>query len=646
MARQTTLIEFGPSTALLLARLLNSAGDAKTAIAVLRAAVVRFPGDPWANYELATIFNKTDPPQADESIRFYTAARALKPETGWDLAEVLHKKGRDDEAEALLGELARLDREPTRILLQLSQWLRQRGKKDEARSVVDRMIAPFRERVRREPDDGLTYRRIAVLLWLSGDRNGAAAAYRQTAKVDPKDAECRRELGVLLFRQGDCPGAIAAYREAIHIGPIRASDHYALAAAMERLGDQTGEIAELREALRIERPLQNQQSRAASVMSEITLFDDCYLDTAATFFLLAASSIDFFEERGYTALGNGLAESGDLSGATAAYLEAIRLGESRDQGSKAAPHAYLGSARRLTGALPGAIAAYREAIRLEPENAEARYGLGMSLAESGDVPGAIAVFRKAIQHEHLQQVEQFRLLRVIVMARRSDETIAALRRVREQVRDEMTIGRAIDLAIGQFEQLSKRGARIPMIFRLSSRGNNLAAHCYWRRFFAASAAIWSAGFAADPKLAEDMKAQNRYNASCSAVLAAAGKGIDKPPLDAMATTRWRHQALEWLKADLTYLAQHAGGGVPEAKARMIRTLQHWKSDRDLAGVRDEPELAKLPEPERKDWRALWSEVAELLNNAEKLSDGEEEARLDGFVQGIDRGRSPLVLPTT
>ena len=84
-----------------------------------------------------------------------------------------------------------------------------------------------------------------------------------------------------------------------------------------------------------------------------------------------------------------------------------------------------------------------------------------------------------------------------------------------------------------------------------------------------------------------MNAQNRYNAACSAALAAAGDGIDKPPLDQTAKTRWRRQALTWLKADLTYWSRHIEGGVPEAKAELTKTLRHWESDRDLAGVRDE-----------------------------------------------------------
>ncbi|MFI5454218.1 MAG: protein kinase [Isosphaerales bacterium] len=572
IARQTKLVEFGPSTALLLARSLHRAGDAKNAIAVLRAAVVRYPGDLWTNYELATLLSNADPPQADESIRFYTAARALRPETGWYLAEILQKQGRDDEAEALLVELARLDPVPTPYLLELPKLLCKRGKKDEARSVVERMIAPFRERLRQEPNDALTFRRIALVLFLSDDWPGAVAPYREAARLDPKDAECRRELGFLLFIQRDLPGAIAAYREAIRIDPTRVSDHYALAAALERTGDEVGEIAELREAIRIERLRQD-----PGLLFDPGTFDDLYLEMA----------------------------TGYLDGMYQVYLG--------DGGYK------LGSALRLTGDLPGAIAAYREAISGNPElTIEARYGLGMTLAESGDVPGAIAAFREAIQHDHRHQVGPFRLLRAILMAQRPDEAIAALRRVREQARDDGTIGRAIDLAISQFEQLSKLGARIPRFFHLSlfSEGS-LAEQCYGRQFFAASAAIWSAGFAADPKLAEDMKAQNRYNAACAAALAAAGKGIEQPPLEEPAKARWRIQALDWLKADLAYWAKQSKSGAPEAKALVRKTLQQWKADADLASVRDEKELTKLPEPERKTWRALWSEVAALLKKPEK-----------------------------
>ncbi len=46
-----------------------------------------------------------------------------------------------------------------------------------------------------------------------------------------------------------------------------------------------------------------------------------------------------------------------------------------------------------------------------------------------------------------------------------------------------------------------------------------------------------------------------------------------------------------------------------------KTLQHWKVDTDLTGVRDSEALAKLLEAERKQWQALWADVEALRKQA-------------------------------
>jgi hypothetical protein len=46
-----------------------------------------------------------------------------------------------------------------------------------------------------------------------------------------------------------------------------------------------------------------------------------------------------------------------------------------------------------------------------------------------------------------------------------------------------------------------------------------------------------------------------------------------------------------------------------------QTLQHWRTDTDLAGVRDATALAKLPEAEREACRKLWADVNGLLKKA-------------------------------
>jgi len=62
---------------------------------------------------------------------------------------------------------------------------------------------------------------------------------------------------------------------------------------------------------------------------------------------------------------------------------------------------------------------------------------------------------------------------------------------------------------------------------------------------------------------------------CCAALAASSKGRDDPPPDVAMKTKFRQQALGWLKADLaawTNLQATAGGPQREVIAR---TLAHW-----------------------------------------------------------------------
>jgi hypothetical protein len=133
---------------------------------------------------------------------------------------------------------------------------------------------------------------------------------------------------------------------------------------------------------------------------------------------------------------------------------------------------------------------------------------------------------------------------------------------------------------------------------------------------AASARLWADALAADPKLAEDRRAQHRYNAACSAALAGCGQAKDDPPPDEIARAALRRQAQGWLEAERAAWAQSLETGPPQSRAAIVKALQHWRRDPDLAGIRDPEALAKLPEAERREWQALWGEVDALLKRAE------------------------------
>ncbi len=79
---------------------------------------------------------------------------------------------------------------------------------------------------------------------------------------------------------------------------------------------------------------------------------------------------------------------------------------------------------------------------------------------------------------------------------------------------------------------------------------------YEQKKFAFATRLWAEALDIDPN--DDRIKQQRYNAACAAVLAAAGQGNDEPPLDDAAKAKLREQALDWLKAELTAATDRAG----------------------------------------------------------------------------------------
>ncbi|MFI5454550.1 MAG: protein kinase [Isosphaerales bacterium] len=143
----------------------------------------------------------------------------------------------------------------------------------------------------------------------------------------------------------------------------------------------------------------------------------------------------------------------------------------------------------------------------------------------------------------------------------------------------------------------------------------LAYRAYEKALHASSARLYAEALANTPKLTDDRQAQHRYNAACAAALAGSGQAKDDPPPDGAARAKLRQQALGWLKAELAEWAKVQDAGPAEMKAKIAPTLQHWTTDADLAGIRDEKELAKRPKEERVAFQQLWKDVEKLRTKA-------------------------------
>ncbi len=312
-------------------------------------------------------------------------------------------------------------------------------------------------------------------------------------------------------------------------------------------------------------------------------------------------------------LGNAFLAQGKLDEAIDAYREAIRLGPRYNL-----PHLNLGDLLLTRqGKLDLAIEHYREAVRLDSDYDPAHVHLGYALQLSGKVDQAIAEYRTAISLNPDSYLAHANLGDALSMRGNYKDAVAALKKALglttiPQRRENL------EQQIAMFQRWSVLAPRLPAVLHGDTRPQNpalaleFAYLLHHQRRFAASTELFEQALAADPKLAGDAKIQNRYNAVCAALLAASGQGSDEPPIDERGKARMRRRAYDWLKDDLASWSKGLRSGPPQDRTLLRATLEHWKADPDLVNIRTAEALAKLPDPERKEWQSLWAEVDALL----------------------------------
>ncbi len=261
---------------------------------------------------------------------------------------------------------------------------------------------------------------------------------------------------------------------------------------------------------------------------------------------------------------------------------------------------FLGRALAESGKTDEGIETCREAIRLQPTYYLARMTLANVLRGAGQLEDAIAEYKEVVRMRPDDAWVHRNLADLLYSMRRYDEGIDAYREV-----------------IRLDPRLSVLDRRLTAVFRGDDRPTGDAerlefAHlCMMKGLHAASARLRESAFVSSPGLANDLKTYARYNGACSASLAATGQGRDDPPPDKAERARLRHLALDWLRADLSEWQRRLETN-PKTAPAVAGNLRHWRSDPDLDGVRDAQALTGLAESERRDWRALWTDVNRTL----------------------------------
>jgi serine/threonine-protein kinase len=452
-------------------------------------------------------------------------------------------------------------------------------------------VGYYRAALAVRPQAVAVYNNLGNALQAQGDLAGAIASHRQAIAIDPKDAHAHNNLGTALQAQGDLAGAIAQYQEAIALDPKDAGAHNNLGIALKAKGNLAGAMAEYKQAI---------------------VLDPNYVPA-------------------HSNLGVALEAQGDLAGAIAEYKRAIaidpKLARLNYNDPKLAKlHYNLGNALQTQGDLAGAIAEYKRAITIDPNDAKAHNNLGAALKAHGDLAGAIAEYRQATTLDPKHAGAHANLGQALLRQGRFTEAHAATGRALGLLPPTHPLRNGVTQQLRQCEQWQKLDAKLPAILngdiKPADIGEQLALAQLCQQLkkrYAAAARFFACAFTANPKLADDLRRQHRYNAACAAALAAAGQGEDATPLDDKERARWRRQALAWLRADLALWAKHLDHATPQTCALVQGTLRHWQTDADLAGLRDPGAQAQLSEDEREACRKLWAEVKALWTRCLILS---------------------------
>jgi tetratricopeptide (TPR) repeat protein len=280
----------------------------------------------------------------------------------------------------------------------------------------------------------------------------------------------------------------------------------------------------------------------------------------------------------------------------------------------------LANALKGLGKIAEAEAVYREAIRIDPKAPFPAYNLGNLLVEQGKLVEGEKFLREAIRRDNDYPEAHCNLGLLLYRLGRFREGVGLVRRGHElgTRRPHWPYPSATWLEHG--ERMARAEARLPAILKGEPPPREggelvaLASLCqYHANHFAAAARFYAAAFDAQPALADDVKAEHRYNAACVAALAAAGRGEDAAGLDDKERARLRACALNWLRADLAWWARALEGKSVRQRARVV--LAHWQVDTDLTALRQPEMLTKLPASEREAWCALWANVEKLLHRA-------------------------------
>jgi eukaryotic-like serine/threonine-protein kinase len=645
-------------TILQLAEVHASAGPPGPALALLRRAQRLHPDNFWINHHLALSLRMAEPTQWDEVIRYYSAALACRPDSAAvcrELGIALAEKGKFEEAEAYFLRSIECKPDYGTAYFCLGNNFRDQGEYDKAQREYLKAIAI-------NSKDHEAHLSLGNIHFRQKKWAKAAESYRTVVDLQPNDPWARIMLGQCLLEAGELAAAAQTLQKMLD-EKMKSAEAYYVLGRVEQERKNWSSAEKLFQQAAQEKPLPAKpRSRSVSRIEEanihfnlgVVLFKQKKLDEAGKVYRKVVKLKKDFAEAHHN-LGVVYVAQKNWPAAQASFAAAV--GIKKDY---AEAHFGLGTALVKLKKQSEAIPHFEEAVKVKPGFAKAHYHLGVAMYRLNKLPEAEKALRQAVALDHKDGVAHYSLGLVVSDGGNADEAEKWYRKAIELQPDlaeaHCNLGHLLRRrgefaeALRWFRSGHELGSKIPKDGGMRRKGWHypserwvkdcevlveedkkladalkgdvknrdanelfeLAAFCMvHKRLSVAAAKLYAEALEADRKLSAELRAGHLYDAARAAALAGAGQSLDAAKLNDNERARWRRQALDWLRAALAVWTKRAEAGTPAVCAAIYKGMQHWQMDPDLAGIREETALAKLPEAERDRCRKLWADVEAL-----------------------------------
>jgi serine/threonine protein kinase/tetratricopeptide (TPR) repeat protein len=352
LAAQPEALDQPPGVLASLGSVLEGAGAATEAAALLQRAQERHPEDFWLNYNLGHVllFKLS---MSAEAVGYFRAAVAVRPgsaEARSILGLALFYSNDSDGAIAAYREAIALDPKFAIAHINLADALSRKGDYDAA-------VAAYSECLRLQPDIAEAWAKRGRAYAHLKQWDKALADYSEAVKRDPKDAAAWHNRGQALNELGQPEQALADYSKALEMTPENAEAWLNRGEAYYELHRYEKAVAEFSKAVEVDPKLAWAWCGRYLAHRQLMQWDEGVADVSK------ALELEPDDPAFQGMLAWLLATHPDATKRDP--RRAVELAGKAVQAAPADPHPWhsLGAARYRAGDGPGAVAALQEALK-------------------------------------------------------------------------------------------------------------------------------------------------------------------------------------------------------------------------------------------------------------------------------------------